>query len=463
MEPIQVDILKCLESDFSDSDAEKEQKAKPQVLVAYSGGLDSSVLLHAAQQLFLSGHLASLRAVHADHGIQQESRDWAKFCQLTCQNFKIDLTIERFDLANVGDTSEAKARTERYRLFEKLLSPGEVLLTAHHNDDQVETLLFRLFRGAGIHGLRGMPAYRKVGAGILRRPMLDVTRKDLEEYAKRYDIAWVDDPSNKEVDYSRNFIRNKIIPLISERWPSIKSTLSHFSKHAHQQAEILNEVAEQDLGFKQHNKNIIDCEVLSKLSLARQKNALHFWGRVNSHLSPASNEIEQLINQLDAAKKQSIKVKLAGCWVQSYKSKLYFCNNEQPEMISEPRVWKDLTKSLQLSNGAYITLINKPNSSLGNCHLSSDRSNCFFAVKPPQANDVVTIKTREGGEVVRPSYREKSTSLKNIYQELEIPPWQRSALPLVYYNDQLVTAVGAFVCADFIDENGIYFQVSYAS
>lgn len=486
MEPIQVDILKCLESDLPRSEAEPyhqsnpnpnpnpnqnpnpnpnanpNQKTKPQVLVAYSGGLDSSVLLHACQQLLLAGYLGSLRAVHADHGIQKESQDWAQFCELTCRNFEIDLIVERFELAIIGDTSEAKARKERYRLFEKLLEPNEVLLTAHHNDDQVETLLFRLFRGAGINGLKGMPVSRKVGVGILRRPLLEITRKDLEAYANRFDLAWVDDPSNKEVDYSRNFIRNKIIPLISEKWPSINRTLSQFSKHAQEQTEILNEVAEQDLSLKQNNTSSIDCEALSKLSLARQKNALHFWARSNSQLSPASNEIDQLINQLDAAKKQSIKVKLAGGWVQSYKSKLFFCNAEQTEAILEPIVWKDLTKTLRLDGGISITMTKKTNANLPESQMSkSETSNYFFAVKPPKPTDIVTIKAREGGEVVRPSYREKSTSLKNIYQELEIPPWQRLGLPLVYYNDQLVTAVGAFVSADFIDPNGIYFQISY--
>jgi tRNA(Ile)-lysidine synthase len=459
MELIQADILSQLESSHSMLDRSNNQPSKPALIVALSGGLDSSVLLHAAHQLYLDKHLSSVRAVHANHGLQIEASEWSNFCRTVCSDYGIPLITEQLELAEKQESSEAAARNARYQLFESVLLPGEFLATAHHADDQVETLLFRLFRGTGLHGLTGMPKSRVLGKGSVIRPLINFTRKQLEQYAERFQLSWVNDPTNQESHYSRNFIRNKVIPLIATKWPQLQRTLINFSNLAAEQTEILQQVAEQDLQISAETKNQIDCQKLIELSRARQKNAVFYWLRINTGISPSATNIEQIVGQLSAASKKSIKIKIGNGWVRSFKNWLFYCSSDEPEVFEKAVVWSDLDKPLSLSNGVTICISKSLNP---NINISRPIKNHLttLPIRAPKDNEMVTVCTRHGGEVARPSYREKSTELKKIYQELEVPPWQREWIPLIYYNDDLVAAVGVFVSRDFCaDTSGLVFKI----
>ncbi|HDQ9214135.1 TPA: tRNA lysidine(34) synthetase TilS, partial [Pseudomonas aeruginosa] len=186
--------------------------------VAFSGGLDSTVLLHLLAQLARSEALPALSALHVHHGLQAAADGWPAHCQAVCRSLGIPLRVERVQVA-VGGSIEQAARDARYRAFQANLGEGQVLLTAQHLDDQAETLLFRLLRGAGLRGLAAMPASRPLGGGRLCRPLLGVSRAELEAYAQTHRLDWVEDPSNQDPRFSRNYLRREIMPRLASHWP----------------------------------------------------------------------------------------------------------------------------------------------------------------------------------------------------------------------------------------------------
>ena len=189
--------------------------------VAYSGGIDSHVLLHALVALRQSATWR-ISAIHIDHGLQPASADWALHCRRVCSDLKIDCAVERIDVSRVKeDGVEAAARRARYACLGRRLAAGEALLTAHHRDDQAETLMLQLLRGSGIHGLAAMPEVAPFGVGRLARPLLSFTRAALKRYAACHGLEWIEDVSNEDTRLARNFLRRRVFPLLAERWPEL--------------------------------------------------------------------------------------------------------------------------------------------------------------------------------------------------------------------------------------------------
>ncbi|MDP5072134.1 MAG: tRNA lysidine(34) synthetase TilS, partial [Congregibacter sp.] len=215
------------------------------VCVAFSGGLDSTVLLHAAGRCFAG----RVTALHVNHGLQPGAQAWAEHCQTLCAQWKIALESVELQLddrkrdatrdpgAERADGVEAAARVARYHWFESRLEPGDVLLMAHHQDDQAETLLLRLLRGAGPQGLAAMPVSRSLGRAELLRPFLELPRRDLQAYAAEHALRWIDDPSNQDLRFDRNYLRHAVIPQLEQRWPGYRATLSRSAKQLREQNE----------------------------------------------------------------------------------------------------------------------------------------------------------------------------------------------------------------------------------
>src|SRR5690349_23167010 len=194
--------------------------AKPHVVVAFSGGVDSTVLAHALMRA--RRKLGSLRLVHVDHGLQAPSADWARHCARQARRWRVPIRNLRAKVVSRrGESPEAAARDARHALFEQELKAGEVLVTAHHLDDQVETFLLQLVRGAGVAGLASMPAIRACARGQIARPLLGTSRADIVAYATRHRLAWVEDPTNQHTRYDRNHLRHELMPLLRQRWPGI--------------------------------------------------------------------------------------------------------------------------------------------------------------------------------------------------------------------------------------------------
>jgi len=429
----------------------ESSSAKPSILVAFSGGLDSRVLLHEIYQAYQSGLLASVRVAHVNHGLQKEADEWQTFCQMICEEYQLPFLTQKFHLSLENKNSEQAAREARYHFFEEVIQKDECLVLAHHLNDQSETLLFRLLRGTGLHGLKGMPHFRRLGQGYLLRPLLDIPRDELEGYAESYQLDWVEDPSNRTNDYSRNFLRNKVIPLLYDKWPQLDKSLLSLSQVATDQTSILDEVAKDDRALLLSNDQSLLIAGFRKLSIARQRNLLHYWVKDQSLLSPSKIEIEEVLNQLSTPLENSIKVKIGGGWVRSYNGKLYFCLLEEPKILTDEAIWNDLSVNLLLENGVELTVSDD----------DPTREINGLKIRPPLENEVVRVLARSGGESATPSHRRHSTELKKIYQELKVPPWERTWLPIIYYNDLLVAVPGVFVEQSVLIQDGIEFTINY--
>ena len=208
--------------------------------LAYSGGCDSHVLVHAAAQLRAVVAERIFHVVHVDHGLQTASAEWARHCAAVCEELALPFTLLRVDArGSLGESPEAAARHARYRALASLMQAGDCLLTAHHQDDQAETLLLQLLRGGGPHGLAAMPALSPFAAGMHARPMLTFSREELRRYAQRHALQWIDDPSNADSGFDRNYLRNSVMPVLRERWPAVARVLARGAGHQAEAAQLL--------------------------------------------------------------------------------------------------------------------------------------------------------------------------------------------------------------------------------
>lgn len=270
-----------------------------QYLLAYSGGMDSHVLLHLLAGLERQGG-CRIRAVHVNHNIQQDSRRWADHCRETCRELGVELAVTDVDAGNPGKESpENWAREKRYGKLEKTLAADEVLLSAHHRDDQMETFLLRLLRGAGVLGLAAMRPVRGFGKGLHARPLLQYSRAQLQDYAERHHLHWIEDPSNTDTQLDRNYVRHEVLPAIQRRWPSAALPVSRAIEACAEAQELLDELAQQDL---QHciteEPDVLLLKQAQELSAPRQKNMVRHWVRSQNLPPPNSRHLSHIVTDV---------------------------------------------------------------------------------------------------------------------------------------------------------------------
>ncbi|MDH5600825.1 MAG: tRNA lysidine(34) synthetase TilS, partial [Gammaproteobacteria bacterium] len=243
--------------------------------LAYSGGCDSHVLLHSLVQIRDQLN-PEIKAIHINHGLSPLAKEWEEHCREVCQQLAVPYTAISVNAIKKGASPEEAARLARYAEWQKLIKKDEVILLAHHQDDQAETVLIQLLRGSGVKGLAAMPAKQKFSHGLLCRPLLNFLREELYSYGVEQGLNWIDDPSNFDTDFDRNFLRHEVVPLLEERWPSLKKTLSRTAAHMGEANRLLTELAEQDwLQVKSDQQITIDA--LLKLDEPRQRNVLRYW------------------------------------------------------------------------------------------------------------------------------------------------------------------------------------------
>ena len=213
--------------------------------LAYSGGVDSQVLLHLLSALNKT-HGLNIRAVYIDHGLQQASKQWQQHCAKSCESLSIPFQSIYVNAHAKGESPEAAARHARYGALAELISDDSCLLTAQHQDDQAETFLLQLFRGAGAAGLSAMPVYTKFSKGFHLRPLLGISQKQILDYAEHHQLSWVEDPSNQDHQYDRNYLRHSLMPLLKQRWPAIDKTLSVAAQQQAENASLINQLAQHD-------------------------------------------------------------------------------------------------------------------------------------------------------------------------------------------------------------------------
>ncbi len=412
----------------------------PKLAVAFSGGLDSCVLLHllAAINKTLPFQLS---AHHVHHGLSVNADAWADFCALTCANLRVPLTISKVKInKNSGLGVEATAREARYSALHS--TDAQFICLAHHQDDQAETLLLQLARGAGVKGLAGMAAV----SGKLLRPLLDVPRSHLVTYAKQYQLTWIEDESNADTTFDRNFMRHKVLPILEESYPSIRQTFGRSALHMADANELLDELAHIDAlqaGFDAKTNSTIGLSTLKKLSEARVNNCLRWWLAQNGLQMPSQQQLQQITQQLIHAKQDAaIKLKVSETsTLRRYQNRAYLVQ-ELPPNAPINLLWQgedviDLPNKTQL--------------------IFSKRMGEGISLHKIE-NATLRIQFREGSERFKPQLGRPHRSLKVMLQNVEMPPWQRERLPLIFMDDTLVIIPNVAVDADLqagSDEMGL--------
>ncbi len=385
--------------------------------VAYSGGLDSHVLLHS-----VSTYFTDVRAIHVHHGLNAQADLWASHCQQTCKSLNIPLTIEKIQLPTPHQNIEALAREKRYEVFSKIIGPDEALLTAHHQDDQAETLLLQLFRGAGLKGLSSMAEKMSFGQGVLLRPFLHISQSTIRQYALTHQLAWIEDDSNNNLQFQRNFLRQQLIPLIQTQWPGIHKTLSRSAGHMANAQTLLETLATQDLKEIIQPNQTLWIPALCQLSTQRQQNVIRYWLTQRNLPLPSQQKLQSIQKTvLNCNPDANPIVTWTGVEIRRYRQQLYALNSAQNTKITKCYEW-NLNENLEIE-GASKPLTKEALTAQG-IHLPSIEK--------------LTIRFRQGGERCLLPGHTHSKSLKKLFQAWGIPPWERNKIPLIYHNDQLI-------------------------
>lgn len=405
-------------------------------VVAYSGGIDSSVLLHQLVQLRKKIVLPPVCAIHIHHGLNPQADAWQNHCNKNCKQLGVDfysfaVTINQDSTKSI----EELARESRYSVFENFVEKTDVLLMAHHQEDQAETMLLRLLRGAGPKGLAGMPSSRRLGQGVLVRPFLDVSKDTIRTYADHHQLVWVEDDSNQDNQFDRNFLRNDIFPLIKKRWPHYTQSWVRAANLCKETDELCTEWARLDWQNVQGSKTgTLSVKALEQLSVLRQRNVVRYWLAQHQLTMPSQAQLDILLTDVLHAKADAQPL-LAwpGVEIRRFQDNLYAMPPLQfdSSVVVAPFEW-DMETPLALSIGELIAQQTKGDG---------------IALK--KITEPLAIRYRQGGERCKPAGRVGSHPVKKLFQEYGVEPWLRDQWPLLYMGETLIAAPNLWVCEEF--------------
>src|SRR5258708_3799551 len=403
------------------------------VAIGLSGGMDSVVLLDLFHRLHASREL-SLSAIHVNHQISPHAGEWEAFCRSLCERRAIALTVRRVQVTPDGSGVEVAARRVRYRAYASI--DADFVALAHHLDDQAETLLLQLLRGAGPKGLAGMPVVRaqesamdgKASSPRILRPLLDLRRKDIEAYAKSRRLEWVEDDSNTDSRYDRNYLRNELLVQLDARFPGYRETLARAARNLADYALLAEELARIDA--QSLDRSAISAERLRQLSDARALNLLRQLFADRESLMPPRTRLEEALRQCrEAGRDAEIQVTFGDAVLRCYRDRVELVENS-PDMPSNWQSRWDGHHELVLPDGLGVLR--------SRAVVGEGIASRHFEIR------AATVRGRSGGERMQPGENRPRRALKSLLQEHAIPPWERSRMPLVFFGEQLawVPAIG---------------------
>lgn len=405
--------------------------------VAYSGGLDSHVLLHALTQILRSPSFKDrplkLIAAHIHHGLHEAADHWTQHCETVCGQMKIPCRVIRVDAQDTkGLGPEQAARNARYAALTDLLTSDDCLLTAHHQDDQSETLLLQLMRGAGPEGLAAMPARQTLGAGQLLRPFLSISRQTLQQYADQHQLDWIEDPSNLDTHFDRNFIRHQIMPVLKTRWPAITETTARTARLCADTQKWIETQTDDVLRDQPLHKLSLD--VLQAQPEFGQRFLFRAWLKRAGLRPPSYARLRDMLAQcLDSNSDRQPAIQYQGFEIRRFHNHIYLLR-ELPK----------LTAAYYLEWQGDCSLL--PNG-LGSLNIQFTHGQGVSAKK--WRDSVITVRPRAGGERLSISGRDGHHSLKHLFQETGVPPWVRERIPLIYSNETLIAVADLWVDAAY--------------
>ncbi|MEC5317927.1 tRNA lysidine(34) synthetase TilS [Brenneria populi subsp. brevivirga] len=396
-------------------------------LVAYSGGVDSSVLLHLMVALRRRRHI-ELRAAYVHHGLNPQADSWAEHCERQCRQWQVPFT--RLDVTVDAQRGgiEAAARDARYRALREHLLDDEVLLTAQHLDDQSETFLLALKRGSGPAGLSAMAAQTTLGGHRLLRPLLGFPRRRLETYARSQRLSWIEDDSNRDERFDRNFLRRRILPQLRERWPHFPAAAARSAQLCAEQEQLLDELLAESLRALCQPDGSLSIDGLTPLSPVRRCALLRRWLAERGAQMPSRDRLQRLWDEVAVSRQDADPVLQLDQWqIRRFRQHLYALPLMQ-SLRERVLAWRPPAGPLELPDGAGVLA------------LAADGTR----VRRPGAQEQVSIRFSAAGRVHRVG-RAGGRSMKKLWQELGVPPWWRDRTPLLFYNERLIAALGWFV------------------
>lgn len=407
-------------------------------LVAFSGGIDSSVLLHA---LASASDGTPVVAIHIDHGLHPDSAAWAQHAEAFSTALGVEFITRTVSLdPKLPQGPEAAARDARYQAFYELVEDDDYLLSAHHESDQAETLLLNLMRGSGPAGLAGIGVTQSFGRGQLLRPMLGVSGDDIAAYASAEGLTWIEDPSNADTRFDRNFVRRQVMPLLRTRWPAVDNRLMHSASLLEESSQLLRDLADIDIRAC-GDSHSMSLERVSQLSEPRQRNLLRrAIQRCGLPIPPATRLYEAVTALIPARPDAQPVVRWPGAEIRRYQDRIFV----QAALGPRP----DGSETRPIAEGDQVDL----GGGLGRLRLVRHGGE---GLDPDIVGTGLEIRFRQGGESLRIAAEGSTRKLKKLLQEAEVLPWMRDRLPLLYAGHVLVAVADLWVSADHIATGGV--------
>ncbi|WP_343554338.1 tRNA lysidine(34) synthetase TilS [Pantoea sp.] len=398
------------------------------LVLAFSGGLDSTVLLHQLVSWQQQHPQLRVRALHVHHGLSPNADNWALHCQHICQQWQIPCEVLYVQVDGRSSGIEAAAREARYHALFQQLQPGEHLLTAQHLDDQCETLLLALKRGSGPAGLAAMPQQRTVGDHQHLRPLLEISRQQLEAYADEHQLRWIEDESNADSRYDRNFLRQQILPVLQQRWPHFSAASARSAALCGEQEQLLDELLAEQLMQLIDAQGALHFPPLITMSETRRNALLRRWIAQQGGAMPAREALKRITKEVINSREDAKPcLRFGNFELRRYRQQLFWLR-PQISLSQHSLTWQNRTQPLCLPDN------------LGWLHASGD----IAELRHPQPDETVTIRFQAQGHhhlVGRAGGRE----MKKLWHELGIAPWRRERIPLIYFDQTLISAPGLFI------------------
>ncbi len=407
-----------------------EADAPPALCVAFSGGPDSTALLRALAQS-PEARERGLRALHVDHGLHADSAAWAKRCVDFCESLAVPLTTVRVQVSDArGEGIEAAARRARYAAFAANLGEGEWLVLGHHRDDQVETVLLKLLRGAGPEGLGGMRTLRPFARGFLWRPLLETPRESLRKYLSKHGIRWIDDPANADPRFARNVLREEILPRMAAHWPHADACILHAARLCRTAADYIGDAAQAELKILRREADTLDATGWLALPGALRAPVLDGWLHARGLSAPPDEPRAELARQAAcAAGDGAILIAWPGAEVRVWDGRLH----ATPPLATPPEDWQAEWTGAPLAlprDCGTLTLMAGTNPARA-AEVRLDRT--------------LTVRLRQGGERIKPAGDPHTRELRDLFQQARMPPWLRMRCPLVFENHELIAVAGLWI------------------
>ena len=409
--------------------------------VALSGGVDSVVLLHLMSLARKQHPELELEAVYVNHGLSEHAYEWQVFCKSLCEELGVTFKALQVEIIERSRTSlEAQAREARYQALDEHCLVGSVILLGQHLNDQLETFLLRLKRGSGLQGLASMQQKRLLASGrVCFRPLIDITREQIEQFADEFAITHINDDSNVDERFDRNFLRHQVMPTLTERFQGFEKSAARSIRLLQQQQSLLDEYTQNDLANCQNKYKGLSCAAIADFSKPRQANLVRVWLNQFTYQLPSENQLQQIIEQgLTAKADAQLKICLQSGDVRRHQQYLYFVTEQ-----AIPQAMDIALQSVELTDGRKLIV------------------KAGKGVRKPQKDERVRVEFNKPQARIKPLHKPGSNTLKHWFKDAKVAPWLRAQTPLIFYNDQLVQVVGYFVSEQHSVEDGIIWETPY--